>query len=344
MNPDIQTIHHTLSLTGTIIGSRSLENINQLSYREAMALPDYSLASGLDNLTSIYEQLRYSSIQHLVTIIETRQIQFKFRFVAGQLLGLLGDPRITQFDPQMITIPEANVELGLRLEDVEKVHTRYKHYGVIKPWIEKETPRHNVHLNAFALSKYCVTNVEYLQFLQDSAYSSLPDSWKFGVFPNDKANHPVYSVDPEDAQAYIEWLNKQTQRHFRLPAEAEWEYAAAGPDGLEFPWGNEYLPDHCNTLESGILQSTPVGLFPNGVSPFGLLDMAGNVEEYVSDTYRPYPGSQLVKDDLSKTRENYRIARGGSHSRFRDLARTRRRHGRYNSDLYVMGFRLAESM
>jgi formylglycine-generating enzyme required for sulfatase activity len=89
--------------------------------------------------------------------------------------------------------------------------------------------------------------------------------------------------------------------------------------------------------------STPVGTFPNGRSPYGIDDMAGNVEEYVADTYAPYPGGKLVQDDLSTVLGGeYRVTRGGSFARFRDLARCRRRHGPYNRSIYVVGFRIVE--
>ena len=89
--------------------------------------------------------------------------------------------------------------------------------------------------------------------------------------------------------------------------------------------------------------TTPVGAFPAGGSPFGVLDQAGNVEEYVADAYRPYPGGPFVEDHLVETHGAYRVCRGGSFARFGDLARTRRRHGAFPSPLYPAGFRLATS-
>ena len=128
-----------------------------------------------------------------------------------------------------------------------------------------------------------------------------------------------------------------------MPTEAEWEYAAAGPSGYEFPWGNEFVADNANTAETGLFQSTPVGIFSRGDSPFGISDMAGNVEEYVAGNYAAYPGGEFIADHLVEIHGTYRIARGGSFARFRDLARTRRRHGHNpRSATYAMGFRLAE--
>lgn len=136
-------------------------------------------------------------------------------------------------------------------------------------------------------------------------------------------------VRREDADAYAVWLSDRTGHPWRLPTEAEWEHAAKGPDGREFPWGDTFDPAAANTRESGVHTTTPVGAFPAGVSPFGVYDMAGNVEEFTADDYRPHPGGPFVADHLVETMNTYRVARGGSFSRFGDLTRTRRRHGAF---------------
>ncbi|MDH4365995.1 MAG: formylglycine-generating enzyme family protein, partial [Acidimicrobiia bacterium] len=148
-----------------------------------------------------------------------------------------------------------------------------------------------------------------------------------------------------EASRYCAWLADTTGRPFRLPTEAEWEYAATGGDGRRYPWGDEWDPTRANTAEAGPLTTTPVGVYPQGASPFGLLDLAGNVEEFVADDYHPYPGAEVVDDDLTATHgAAYRVARGGSFARHGDLARCARRHGWYPSAHYAMGFRLAESV
>ncbi len=111
-----------------------------------------------------------------------------------------------------------------------------------------------------------------------------------------------------------------------------------------YPWGDRFEADRANTVESGILATTPVGVFPGGRSPCGALDMAGNVEEYVADDYAAYPGGVHVGDDLHAEEGAYRVARGGSFARYRDLARCQRRHGWYWRPVYVMGVRLAETI
>jgi formylglycine-generating enzyme required for sulfatase activity len=114
---------------------------------------------------------------------------------------------------------------------------------------------------------------------------------------------------------------------------------------LEFPWGSEFESSYANTAEAGIFQSTPIGIFAAGNSPFGVADMAGNVEEYVSDLYKPYPNGKFINDHLAQIHGDYYVARGGSFARFRDLARNRRRHGQNpRSVAYAMGFRLAQTV
>jgi formylglycine-generating enzyme required for sulfatase activity len=258
---------------------------------------------------------------------------------------LFGDPRIDTCNPVMITMTGRSVVLGLETEKVGQVVASLADTGVLHEWIEKECPTYEIVLASFRIGKYLVTNREYREFLLETKFPELPSSWEFGRYPHEKSNYPVYTISEHGADRYAAWLTSRTGRRFRLPTEAEWEYAAAGPDQLEFPWGNTFDSTCANTLERGLLRSTPVGAFPHGNSPFDACDMAGNVEEYVGDTYAPYAGSTAaVEDDLSRSRGSYRVARGGSFTRYRDLARCKRRHGYYPKTIYVMGFRLAEDV
>lgn len=242
----------------------------------------------------------------------------------------------------MIDLPGGTALLGTAASDVDELHRDSARFGVRREWVVKECPRHSAYVPAFRIATYLVTNAEYAQFLDQTRYPELPSSWGYGRFHPALANHPVYTVSPAAADSYVGWLAAATGRPFRLPTESEWEYAAAGAEGRRYPWGESWAPDFANTLETGLLQTTPVGAFPAGRSWCGASDLAGNVEEYVSDHYQPYPGGTLVHDDLFKRMGHYRIARGGAFNRFRDLARNQRRHGPYPRSLYAMGFRVTE--
>jgi formylglycine-generating enzyme required for sulfatase activity len=313
--------------------------------RERLGLPDRYLEARMDEaLMQAYAELRAVSSDVLLDTLASPASTLVARIASGNALALLGDPRICVERPDMVDIFGGVVDIGLPPYEVGSVLEQFAGLGLDRSWIEKECPRHRVTLLPYRLARYPVTNAEYRAFLLDTGHPELPSSWHFRRFPQERANHPVYTISPESADAYAQWLAQRTGLGFRLPTEAEWEWAAAGPERREFPWGARFDADLANTAETGLFSSSPVGAFAGGESPFGLADMAGNVEEYVSDVYAAYSGGSFVADHLVQLQGSYRVARGGSFARFRDLARTRRRHGHNpKSATYAMGFRLAES-
>jgi serine/threonine-protein kinase len=136
-----------------------------------------------------------------------------------------------------------------------------------------------VELPEFRIAKYPVTNSQYQRFIEATGQRR-PDHWsREGSYPPELARCPVVFVSWEDAARYATWLGG------RLPAESEWEKAARGVDGRLYPWGNEFIAKHCNTSESGTDGVRPVDAHPGGASPYGVLDMAGNVWEWTSTYY-----------------------------------------------------------
>ena len=127
-------------------------------------------------------------------------------------------------------------------------------------------------LPEFQIDTYPVTNEDYQRFV--IATGAHPP-WRGGYIAA-KARHPVVGVTYQEAEAYAAWVGK------RMPTVVEWEKAARGTDGRQFPWGNSFDPQFCNTLESGIKSTTAVGRYSHGVSPYGVHDMAGNVWEWTS--------------------------------------------------------------
>jgi formylglycine-generating enzyme required for sulfatase activity len=317
----------------------------ELTDRERLRLPERYVGAPLsDAVVTAVALLRRAATQTLLKNLASPETPLAERIASGNLLALCGDPRIETVRPRMIDIPGGEVEIGLEPLEVSGVLERYSDLGLERGWIEKECPRHRVTLAPYRLAHFPVTNIEYRDFLLATGHPELPSSWRLRQFPLERANHPVYSVSARSAEAYAAWLERQTGRAFRLPTEPEWEWAAAGPTGHEFPWGPDYDSWRANTAETGLFVTSPVGAFWGGESQFGAADMAGNVEEYVATDYAPYPGGSLISDHLARIQGAYRVARGGSFARFRDLARTRRRHGHNpRSETYAMGFRLAET-
>ncbi len=130
-----------------------------------------------------------------------------------------------------------------------------------------------VSVPAFYIDILPVTNSQYKRFV-DQTNHRRPSHWKGGEIPEGLEDHPVVDVSYEDAQKYAQWAEK------RLPTGREWEKAARGTGGLSWPWGDEFDSELCNTSEAGIGNTTPVGAHPQGASPYGCLDMAGNVLEW----------------------------------------------------------------
>jgi formylglycine-generating enzyme required for sulfatase activity len=153
-----------------------------------------------------------------------------------------------------------------------------------------------VELSAYAIDLTPVTNAEYEEFLQASGYTPRVEDnflkhWVDGRPPAGQEDHPVVYVDLNDARAYAEWAGK------RLPSDAEWQYAAGGPERLRYPWGNRRESDRCNDGDA----TTSVRAFPDGRSPFGCYDMCGNTWEW----------TESEQTDDGRTR--YSLIRGGSY-------------------------------
>ncbi len=144
---------------------------------------------------------------------------------------------------------------------------------------ENEEPIHRVYLNRYWIAKTPITNAQYQVFVEATKYQC-PGDWERQQPPKGKLNHPVVNVSWHDAMAYCEWLSKTTQKSITLPSEAEWEKAARGnQDKRDYPWGR-WSEGRANTSELGLKDTTPVGIFPEGMSPYGCLDMIGNVWEW----------------------------------------------------------------
>ncbi len=212
-------------------------------------------------------------------------------------------------------------------------------------------PRHRVTLGAYQIDKYPVTQAQYARFVAAKHYRP-PSNWPDRRIPRGLLMHPVTMVSWYNARDYCAWAGK------RLPTEAEWEKAARGTDGRRWPWGNHLRTDVMNTYYS-VRHTTPVTRYPGGASPYGVMDMAGNVSEWTASLYAPYPGSDAEglafrPQDLDpnyhagsddKESGEYRVRRGGSWKS--DPFATATYHRNYSRPNYAsdfFGFRCAKEI
>jgi len=175
--------------------------------------------------------------------------------------------------------------------------------GIVKPWLVDEGPAHKVYLPRYFIDRNEVTNTEYAEFLQTTNRPA-PPYWENGRYADGSDFLPVVMVQWEEAQDYCR------SKGGRLPTEAEWEKAAKGNDGRAYPWEGDFDDNKANVGgRTGDL--LPVGSYPAGQSPFGALDMIGNVWEWTADWYQPYPGSTYQSDKFG---ERLKVIRGNSWS------------------------------
>jgi len=164
-----------------------------------------------------------------------------------------------------------------------------------------EKPQRRVYLDAFWIDKTEVTVAQYRRFCQATG-RQMPEAPSWGW----QDDHPIVNVTWDDATAYAAWAGK------RLPTEAEWEKAARGTDGRQYPWGNEWdTGRYANRVNSDSIQ--PVGSYPSGASPYGVLDMAGSVDEWCADWFDgSYYRSAPARSPTGPPSGGYRVLRGGS--------------------------------
>lgn len=236
----------------------------------------------------------------------------------------------------------AEREAAYRLDETGYGHSRTREAG----WYDREAPRSIEDLPAFEIMKTPVTNAQYAAFIAATAHPA-PDvdpatwkgyglihpyertrrhAWVDGAMPKGREDHPVVLVSAADAEAYAAWLTHETGKRWRLPTNRQWEKAARGPDGRRFPWGDEFDPSLLNSHDRGPFDTMPVGSFPAGASPYGMLDAAGQVFEWTRTVTNP--GRRLVK--------------GGSwDDKGCGVCRPAARHGRPTSLKHILiGFRL----
>ena len=193
-----------------------------------------------------------------------------------------------------------------------------------------------VYLDSYWIDKTEVTNEMYLACI-DAKVCREPAQTEY-YLQTEFANHPVFGVSWEEANAYCNWAGR------RLPTEAEWEKAARGIDGRIFPWGNESPTDELSNFNQHNEGTSPVGSYPKGASPYGALDMAGNVWEWTADGYAINFYIQTpFNNPLSETPINQRVLRGGNWDSHADGIRAANRFWGFPRRNDFDGFRCAKS-
>jgi formylglycine-generating enzyme required for sulfatase activity len=215
----------------------------------------------------------------------------------------------------------------------------------------EEQPIHEVYLDGYWIGQTEVTNVQFRAFIEAGGYSTEaywreeewtwrlenqitePANWQDSLFNGDQ--QPVNAISWYEADAYSRWLAQKSGLPIRLPTEAEWEKAARGTDGRIYPWGSDWDPSRANYCDKrcgdafdwatwadgnnddGYARTSPVGSFPNGASPYGALDMAGNVWEWTGDWYgSDYYATSPERNPGGPDSGSFRVLRGGSWSNY----------------------------
>ena len=187
-----------------------------------------------------------------------------------------------------------------------------------------EAPQRKIDLDAFYIDKLEVTNRQYAQ------------TFPAHIFSARLADYPVRGVSWNQAVEYATAVGK------RLPTETEWEKAARGTDGREFPWGDRLDPSLGNVEKGFDARVSRVGHYRGGASPYGVMDMAGNVYEWTYDWYQPYEGNTVITTEYGQV---FRVLRGGSYrSELFDVRAARRHYDRMESAREDYGFRCAKDV
>jgi formylglycine-generating enzyme required for sulfatase activity len=200
----------------------------------------------------------------------------------------------------MIRIPEGDFDFSVSGIEIEGGND--PGVDVQYPWedLPRRSHRHRVHIHAFYIDRTPVTNAEFKKFLDATHYRPKDNhnflrAWQNGDFPRGWDNKPVTWVSIEDARAYATWARK------RLPHEWEWQYAAQSTDGRAYPWGNSWDAQVLPPVDSGPNMRPPAGVtdFPRGASPFGILDLIGNILQWTDEYRDPHTRAAILRGGAS---------------------------------------------
>lgn len=275
-------------------------------------------------------------------------IKSVFIFLVGILLIAACSPQIqtrtNSIDGKvMVQVPAGEFKMGI--SDAQ-IKTLVDTQRASASAFEIEKPEHNVNVAEFWIDRDLVTNADYKKFLDANPTYPIPDidlqelkGWSWSAqtrsFPPGRETMPVVLVTWNDANAYCKWAGG------RLPTEAEWEKAARGTDGRFYPWGNDWDKTKTAFGEKGSMDTSPVGAFPGGASPYGANDMVGNVWQWTSSILKNYP-YQATDGREDQTQAGERVTRGGMYAFGPAVSRANTRNKFTAGDKAIsIGFRCA---
>jgi formylglycine-generating enzyme required for sulfatase activity len=304
------------------------------------ALRDFQPSKRDDEVVTLARDKLYKLIDSNASLEE--------RFEAGEIVGILGDLRIKA--DNMVLVKGGKFTRGSSEDDADAY--------------DDEKQQRKIYLKNFMIGKYPVTDEEFKEFIDDGGYGkarkdmwseegwlwreenkiSEPEYWHDRKW--NAPNFPVVGISRFEAEAYANWLSKRTGHQYRLPTEAEWEKAARGTKGFKYPWGEDFDKNLCNSFESGLNRTSPIGIYPKGKSPYDCFDIAGNVGEWCSDWYNDnYYANSPDRNPKGPSDGADRVLRGGSWYHYARHSRSAfRSHDdpRYRADR--LGFRILQEL
>ncbi len=248
---------------------------------------------------------------------------------------------------EWVTISAGEFIMGSSKEQIRRVKGIDPEFS--DEWLEREQPQRKIYLSEYTIAKYTITNRQFKAFVDESGYQTERELdglgksiwYKLREAPlEERLDHPVVCVTRKDALAYCEWFSEKTGIQIGLPTEAQWEKAARGSDGRLWPWGDEFDEMKCNIAGKG---TTAVGNYPQGASPYGVMDCAGNIWEWCDDWFATdYYDYAPVRDPRGPDSGEYYVVRGGSWYRGRRSACSVRAAARFRHYIacYTFGFRV----
>ncbi|KPA18004.1 Sulphatase-modifying factor domain protein [Candidatus Magnetomorum sp. HK-1] len=315
-------------LTGRSLLNRDAEGNYKFAHRSIMEylyVKNYQYRSGIELTdqmkTFLREIIEAVGIEELspdlcLFCFENENNSLQKKLIFGKQLGKSGDPRFHSNywflpdDPLLgfIEIPAGKFLMG---SDSKKD----------KEARDNEKPQHSLYLEQFYISKYPVTVMQFNTFIESTGKEVRSGG-------KEEGNHPVVNVSWFEALEYCQWLTKQLKNnkeclekfsslfqtndwHVTLPSEAEWEKAARGTDGRIYPWGNTFDGNNLNYDGTNIKDTSPVGCFKNGSSPYQVMEMSGNVWEWTRSINANYPYKPTESRENLQDNKGARVVRGG---------------------------------